>query len=246
MSLNHYDELLLSKLPHLQIHKNYLPYIGKNFEQSNQRILIVAESHYLPKKYDNKITVEEWYNKPELVYKNIKIEDRGWFSTRDVIKTYQTQKEKKKIEKALTIFSNLENAFHEIEPQQELMTQSAYINYFQRPAEKTGDSINISSLDRIVAIENILVLINVLSLHKIIFVSTKAYNNFHLESKKIENLKLPFIGVVPHPSASSWWNRKSTKYGTKEILTATGREKFIRISKAKNPPQQSLLTSRDI
>jgi hypothetical protein len=83
-------------------------------------------------------------------------------------------------------------------------------------------------------LENLLVLIETLKPDKIIFVSSKAYNDFKINSTVNLRKQLPFIGSVPHPSASSWWNRSSPKYGiNSKGKIATGKEKFERIIRVK-------------
>lgn len=226
--LQNYDNLLKSKLSHLQSHPNYLPHIGENFEEAIQRIMIVAESHYV----DGRITADTWYNNPEEIYTRL-IKSISRFNTRNVLKTYFKQRKLRKIDTALTIFSNLEKAHKSVFKDINLFDECIYINYFQRPAEKQGDSIHIDKRDSAIALDNLLVLIDVLKLDKIIFVSSKAYKDFIANTTETQLKALPYIGSVPHPSASSWWNRKSEKYGTKEIPTATGREKFIRIISSK-------------
>ncbi|WP_366183262.1 hypothetical protein [Flavobacterium ovatum] len=227
-TIQNYDNLLKSKLNHLQIHPNYLPHIGKNFDDVKQRIMIVAESHYV----DGCITADGWYNNPEEIYSRL-IESIDWFKTRSVLLTYFKQRKLRKVEPALTIFKNLETAYKTVFKNSQLFDECVYINYFQRPAEKKGDSIQIDKRDSAIALDNLLVLIDVLKLDKIIFVSSKAYKDFIVNTTETQRKALPYIGSVPHPSASAWWNTTSTKYGTKEIPTATGREKFERIIKPK-------------
>ena len=226
-----YDEELLLNLPHLQLHKNYLPHIGRNFEQSSQRIMIVAESHYIHEKYNGLISPKEWYGNPESIYAIIG-SDKGWFNTREVLQTYFRDKKNNAVKGGLKLFNNLEIAYKTVFKTSELFEECVFINYYQRPAESQGDSIQVHSLDSQVALENILTLIQVLRLDKIIFVSSKAHNDFKKNTTQKQRATLPYIGAVPHSAASSWWNRKSPKYGIDEGL-ATGREKFQRIIKLK-------------
>jgi len=103
------------------------------------------------------------------------------------------------------------------------------MNYFQRPSEQCGDSIKISKLDSTYALANIIAVNEVLQPNKIIFVSTKAYDNFMSTISPTALESFNYVGCVPHPSASSWWNRTSPKYGTKLISTATGRENSLEL-----------------
>jgi hypothetical protein len=233
MSKSLYDEVLKTRLKHLQLHPNYLPHIGQNYETARAKTFIIAESHYLPTHYNNKFSAEDWYNNPEIIYTTFALKKdnaKGWFNTRGVIKEYQNSSP---LSSGHRIFLNLEIAFKELDKDRKLFEESVYLNYFQRPAEVEGDSINIHKIDSEVALENLLVLIEVLQPHKIIFVSSKAYNDFIKNTTESQRKQLPYIGSVPHPSASSWWNRKSPKYGLKG-QSATGKEKFLRIMKPKD------------
>lgn len=223
-----YDEVLKTRLKHLVLHPNYLPHIGKNYELARAKTFIIAESHYLPEIYNNKFTAEDWYLNPKSIYEAIN-GDKGWFETRGVISEYQKPTV---LSPGHRIFLNLENAFKEIDKDRKLFEECVYLNYFQRPAEVQGDSLNIHKIDSEVALENLLVLIEILQPNKIIFVSSKAYADFVKNTTESMRKQLPYIGSVPHPSASSWWNRKSPKYGLKG-QSATGKEKFLRIMKPK-------------
>ncbi|TVZ47465.1 hypothetical protein [Olleya sp. Hel_I_94] len=219
-----YDNDLKSKLSHLRLHPAYLPHIGLSYNEARAKVLIIAESHYLPKRHNNKFLVIDWYKNPKSFYESIG-NDKGWFNTREVVKTYQNSKT---LDKGHGIFRNLEIAYQEIYPEIKLFDECVYLNYFQRPSEVEGETINIHTIDSKVALENLMVINEVLKPNKIIFVSSKAYDNFISNVSKELKDQLPYVGSVPHPSASSWWNRKSKKYGLKGEAV-TGKQKFQRI-----------------
>jgi hypothetical protein len=77
-----------------------------------------------------------------------------------------------------------------------------------------------------------LVLIKVLKPNKIIFVGSKAYQDFISNTTKVQRNELSYFGFVPHSSASSWWNRESKKYGVNGE-SVTGKAKFERIIRPK-------------
>lgn len=226
-----YDTLLINRLNHLKEHPNYLPHIGRNFEQAKQRLIIVAESHYIHEDYDGLITADIWYNKPEKIYTTIG-KCSGWFNTRGVIESYFSHKKKRTVTGGLTIFMNIEEAYKTVFKEVALFDECLYINYYQRPAEKKGLSIQVHPQDSKIALENLLILIDVFKLEKVIFVSSKAYKDFIANTTKEQRDKLPFVGSVPHPSASSWWNRASMKYGVNGD-SVTGKAKFERIVRLK-------------
>jgi len=53
-----------------------LPHIGAQYGELSARILIIAESHYLPKELNHKIKAEDWYHYPEQVYQLIEEEEK--------------------------------------------------------------------------------------------------------------------------------------------------------------------------
>ena len=201
---NKSDDILISKLEHLKNHNCYLPHIGENFHQAETKIFIIAESHYLPTKYNNKISVHNWYNKTENFENNFKInkyEGIGWINTRNVIKEYLKSNDSKG---GLSLFYNLEKAYSTVFENSRLFDDCIFFNYFQRPAEVSGDSIKISKIDSKIALENLLVQIEIFKPNKIIFVSSKSYKNFLQNSTNENRNHLPFITSVPHASASAW------------------------------------------
>nr|WP_322624046.1 hypothetical protein [uncultured Flavobacterium sp.] len=228
-----YEALLKELNPHLQNHPSYMPHIGDGYDAVPIKIMIVAESHYLPKYLDDKITVEDWYDNPQSVY--IKFEnsyDKGWINTQGVINHYRKEQKNG----ALVLFANLEKAYAEAYPGKLLFDECIFLNYFQRPAERRGESIRISKRDSEVALQNLLTLIDVAKPNKIIFVSSKAHKDFQAASldKGIAKDDLPYVGTVPHAGASVWWNKASKKFALKGGKPVTGRQKFIRIVTPKN------------
>lgn len=231
-----HDQILQNQLPHLKIHPNYLPHIGKNYATAKQKVLIIAESHYLDKKFDGQITAELWHNAPQRVYELLNATSKGedeFFKTRNVVAYYQDLKSKGAIDKGLTLFKNMENAYREVEPEVDLLDQCIFMNYFQRPAEFNGESIKNTLNDNLLAKDTVLAYINHFKPNKVLFVSSLAYDNFSYQLNRAPVDRLPFIGNVPHPS-SAWWNKTSPKYGSKEQPIASGRDKFIRVLRIKN------------
>lgn len=88
------------------------------------------------------------------------------------------------------------------------MHHLAFMNYFQRPAEKTGDSIAVSNLDQDFSRLVVSDVIETLEPHLVVFCSSKAgyYGKSVVDSHGLKSV------CAPHPS-SQWWNRKAKKYG---------------------------------
>jgi hypothetical protein len=215
-----FDDQLSQRIPHLQKYPNYLPYVSEGYNEAPVKILIIGESHYLNSKYNDKVDANAWYDEHEKITAMLK-DNLSGMNTRAVINDFNGSN---RTLKAYRIFLNLEAAYNQIFDKRNLFKECLFINYFQRPAERNGDSIKAGKRDHEVAYENITGLIEMFNPDKIVFVSRKSFDSFKSNVKDIDYKK---INVVPHP-ASAWWNKKSPKYGINN-LPSTGREKFIRI-----------------
>ena len=215
-----HDESLTERLPHLKNYPNYLPHISAGYDEAPLKLLIVAESHYLNKKFDDKIAADEWYDNPVGVTKLL-IDHLSGMNTRAVINDFNGSN---RTIKPYRIFLNLEAAYQNVFAGRTLFQECAYINYFQRPAERNGQSIRATKRDHQHAFENLTALIETINPDKIIFTSRKAFDSYKLNVKEVDYKK---VNVVPHP-ASAWWNKKSPRYGI-DGEASTGRGKFMRI-----------------
>jgi hypothetical protein len=221
-----YDNLIIDAFENYAKHPSYLPSIGNQYGKVGKKTFIIGESHYLPEKYNHLITPEDWYNKPDKVYRILAEDAKSWIDTRGVIEYFTSPN---KLARGHRIFQNLHNAYSDCFPERRLFENAVYFNYFQRPAEKQGGSIQIHPLDSETALQNLIELNTILSPDLIVFTSTKAFKNFnHTADNKVKQT-LPKIESVPHP-ACAWWNRTSKNYGLNPDGTlSTGRQKFQRI-----------------
>ncbi len=217
---NIYDQLLSDQVTHLRNYPNYLPYISENYDQAKFKVLIIAESHFLHEKYDNKISSDHWYDRSEEVVLKLK-DNLSGMNTRLVIKDFNGANRNIK---PYRIFLNLESAYQDVFAGAQLFKECAYINYFQRPAERNGKSILANKRDHQYAFDNLSILIETIKPDRVIFVSRKAFDSYKSNVKEVDYKK---INVVPHP-ACAWWNKASPRYGIND-MPSTGREKFIRL-----------------
>ena len=212
-----YNEAL-SKIEHFSKFNHMIPFVGSQYEKF--KILIVAESFYLPQK--STIHLDKmWYQKST---KDLNEEERNWTSPVFVIYDFLKNK---KVDKGHTIFVNLKNALEEALDIQtkDVYKYIAYYNFFQRPAKYT-ESIKIISEDKDVSCKVFTRVFNVLKPNIVVVTSSKCRDNitFPIEMKD----KIIF---TPHP-VSAWWYRKDKKNNN-------GRNKFIDSVKAM---KKSLLT----
>ena len=225
-----FDNAIQEMIPFLNRVPKYMPHVGNNYSSAEQKIIIVGESHYLAKSLNNKISREDWYDNLEATLQRIKDENSlNYIHTRGVLIDVLNGE----FNKAYTIFYNLnreyKSAFNSKEV--ELFEKAAYLNYFQRPAEITGDSINNNKRDNEVAYDNLIKLSSILKPDIVIFVSSKAFKAFKSENNK-QKLSDFSYNTVPH-AASAWWNKKSKNYGTNEDGSLrTGKQKFRAILKS--------------
>lgn len=147
-----YDEKLLD-IDFFQIHKEYLPYIGKDYEFQKHKILLIGESHYVDDNwswgYDAlcKWTDENWQE--ELLADNAKIE---WFNTR--IHAARASKYADEPEKAIS--QVIKNPSKELakyglleETDPDLyVSKIAFMNFFRFPSLINGKGIWNSFVQR--------------------------------------------------------------------------------------------------
>jgi hypothetical protein len=226
-----YDASISSELKHLQQYPEMMPFIGRNWDKVNHRILLLGESHYIPgndvtSERKNETHVTDWYNNHS---SNFSSYLSNYINTRRVIDIAEKVKENG-YKKPLTIYYNLKAAIKE---ELTALSQEAFIfplfsfyNYFQRPAFVETASIDNTPTDDSIAYHTLKVIVKVIQPHAIIFVSKKAANSFYGQLKKDDQsafFRDIRIDNVPHPSCA-WWHKKS-----KACAGQTGREKFIQL-----------------
>jgi hypothetical protein len=210
-----YDELL-TKNEHLLLHREMLPFVGQDFDK--HKILIISESHFVPKGI-NKQLDDNWYknNNEDFLKKTL---EKNTFS-RDVIALVSSGK-------GHVIFQNLQNGLKTANNDLKL-SHVAWYNFYQKPAS-FGKSIKPTPLDKDVAISVFETILDTLKPKLVIFVSALSFNelkkfrkwNSEINGHKYKSYNIP-MAIVPHPS-SIWWNAKSKVHQNR-----TGKEKFVDI-----------------
>lgn len=209
-------DLELSKIPIYKQYPMLLPFIGKKYHE-NANILLLGESHYFPENSTIHRNPSTWYKQSS---SDLKGEEPVWLNTRRVLNNIESKKPQtpQKWKKSRTIYRNIEQALINagFPMSENLLCNVAFMNAFLRPAEHTGKSINVSTIDIEQSVITINKVIEIIQPKHICFVSVKAYKNI------ASGLKMQNIDVVPHP-CSNWWHRKSKN--------GIGREKFIELLK---------------
>lgn len=209
----------LSQIEHYKKYPNLIPWIGNAYKQSKNKVLILGESHYLDKN-------SSYHHEPTKWYEGIDVtdaKDLSWMRTATIIQNGINNGWK---EKSKLIYKNLSKALVESKVDEFNVEQPfhkiCYLNYFQRPAEVTGKSINASELDSKVSCAVVNNVIDIVEPNIVVFSSTLAWGHAK-KSGLINELKRQGIKCVRVPHAGMpWWNRVSKKYGNK-----TGKHYFI-------------------
>lgn len=209
----------LDLIDHYRNYPEMKVWVGCNYSNNSKKLLLIGESHYLKETSD-------YHHNPESWYAGVSVSDKldwGWIKTRSIISNGIDTKWKGG---SKAIYRNIERALFESlmfkEKPLTVFTEVAFMNYFQRPAERTGKSINVSQIDAKVSYGVFHSVVNIISPNIVIFTSSLAWEH----AKKhgvVEFLKEKDVSFIraPHPGMP-WWNKASKAY-----KNHTGKEHFI-------------------
>jgi hypothetical protein len=168
-------------------------------------LLVLGESHYLPKLSTIHLNPRDWYSATEC---QLTDKERDWISTAKIIA--ESKKKGFRI-KAHWIYKNIarevsaagggENDFIEA------IEDVAFYNYFQRPAIY-GASLRVDPRDREVAEQVFHWVVSELKPELLIFTSRKAGWEC---AQFLRECDIPSRNT-PHPTCR-WWNKASRAYG---------------------------------
>lgn len=202
-----------------RFHPEYLPYVGDNYDKT--KLLLCGESNYIDESNLSADVIRliespDWYttdsrDQNKLPYAGC----IGWCNNREIINSVLDNKQNRKsISKSHYMYINPAKVFLDVFPQignsWDAFTYFASMNYYQKPASKTGKSIEATQHDNQFAADNLLRVINVLKPETIIFLSKKSLWAF--KASEPNDLKNIFIGSCAHPT-SPWWNRNDGDFG---------------------------------
>ena len=228
-----FDVQLKAAIPHFNNYPELLPHIGKFWDTSPYKYLIIAESHYID---HGAISIEhekDWYS-----YSTNDFIWKGYIPSIDTrLNVRQADNEKTFGRKSpynhyYNIKKELINNLEKLPKEELIFLYFSYYNYFQRPAYQGGNSIDNQSKDNKVAYETLKEVIKIIKPEKVIFISIKSFNAYNSYRNEIRDPNLDIINknFVPH-AGMAWWYRRSANYG-KNLATnqnRTGRERFIDI-----------------
>lgn len=219
--LDTYFDSQLLRADHLSLYPNFLPWVGMGYRKAVLKILLLGESHYLPNGVSYHHDADAWYSGIQIA----STEDLKWMTTRSIIRNglHNDWKGPSK-----TIYRNLSSALNAVDfsPEEDPFVHLAYMNFFQRPAERTGCSIRPTDIDRQVSAATVAHASSCLQPNLVLFCSSLAWRAAN-EQRLPMTLKSQGCGVgaLPHP-ASAWWYRASLTRGG-----SSGRQVFCDLVK---------------
>ncbi|KNZ40613.1 hypothetical protein [Acetobacterium bakii] len=203
-----------------RFHPEYLPYVGKNYDKT--KILLCGESNYIKESELEPDEIQlikstEWYttnsgDKEKLPDENC----IDWCQNRKIISSALSGKKNgDSIPRAhYNMYIKPAIVFLDIFPQignpWDAYTYFASMNYYQKPAVRTGKSIESTIEDNQFAAANLSRVVNVLKPETIIFLSKKSYRAF--KANEPDELKELDIDACAHPTCA-WWNRDNGNHG---------------------------------
>ena len=196
------------KISHYARQPQMMPFVGKRWLEG-KGLLIVTESHYLPPGSGE--TSRRWYS---LSQKDLSDEEKAWTFTFDIV-NYDVEQmiNNSWLPKGHTLFRNIAYAMGKFTPSgSHIFHFCALMNYYQRPAEETGESISVTNEDRNFAFKNLCEVAKVINPACIFFCTSKGWRDFNSSHKKHKCLDEDIqLGGSAHAS-SPWWGRKTRKY----------------------------------
>ena len=188
-------------------HYECLPYIGEEYK--NSRLLLVGESHYVPKKAVHYVDRKDYY---DIAFDDLDNgEYKDWINTRSVFeyRVYDKGNFENFFSNTATEIAKVINHTENPSKHQriEAMHQYAFMNYFKRPSFDSGKTIKeLTEEDYRYAYSISSFIIRILEPKLIIVLSKKAYDAFCDSDQDGLNCRYD-IRYVSHPSCA-WWNRK--------------------------------------
>lgn len=203
------DKIILEH-NHYRNHPQMLPFIGNNYG-TLRKLLIVGESHYLHNKNSelaNKYSdiIKNWYSithdyilskvdekigKGIISCTNTRANLNAFMADCRTLKAYTIYKNVSDVAMQITFFKK-----NKIEP----FTFMAYMNFFQRPADLTGEKLKPNKKDVEIARNVFSYVVNIIKPDYIFVVSSNVWEYLH--SFKFDNV---IIGHSCHPSCPYWY-----------------------------------------
>tara|TARA_B100000809_G_C14969014_1_gene470180 strand:+ start:67 stop:756 length:690 start_codon:yes stop_codon:yes gene_type:complete len=208
----------LNEIDHYRKFPAMLPFVGKNYGINNSRkIMLIAESHYLPPKSTISRKTESWYNSEQ---SDLTSEEITWINTRNILKG-DWKADGHMIFRELNIrmseFMNIK--------QFRAMTNVVFMNGFQRPSPATGDSIKnfCKPIDYEIAAKTIEKVVNIVEPDLVIFVSKLSWDKLRWKIPKSE-LEIEYNFVCHPGTGGRYWHHSKYEHGLKKFKSLIEKE----------------------
>ena len=198
------------KINHYKKFPQLIPFVGENYSDNvSYRILLVAESHYLPDYSEKSLDCEKWYSQHPI---ELDQEEINHTETREVVNTIWDKNGHmlfRELEKNLALFIPKYNG--------RSINSCAFMNAFQRPS-KNGITIKhfAKQTDFIVANKILKEVIKIINPSLVIFVSKYAWDSVGYEiAKSFPKIRFEF---VCHPGTGGrYWHNPNYKHGIEKF-----------------------------
>ena len=204
-----YDAALVT-VPHFSDDKypEMMPWIGADYLEQEAKVLIIGESHY----FNNDFTVHHdpntWYSRTFHESLDSRVGHRVRYQITRAIGGHFRRKSAHPMHQNIEKVLGKTNCFETGSGKH--FDAIAYLNYFQRPANRKGGSIAAQPQDLSIARETIEKVVEIIEPDLILFASVKAYKAAK-ESGFLSTLNIP-VDYSAHP-CSAHWNKACKKYG---------------------------------
>jgi hypothetical protein len=202
----------LKEISHYSKYPVLMPFVGLNYNNVNsKRLLLIGESHYLPKNSVVSKDANKWYNSN---INDLTSEEIDYINTRGVT-TCKWDKP------GHMIFRELEKRMsnHIEKYNGRSINSCAFMNGFQRPSPENGGSIKkfCTEQDYKISSETINSVINIIEPEFVIFVSKLTWDKLGWRVKKgNKNIRFDF---VCHPgTGGNFWHNSKYPHGVKKFI----------------------------
>jgi hypothetical protein len=187
------------------------PYVGCNYgENGNRKIMLIAESHYLPPTSTINKSADVWYNSTQ---SDLTKEEVEWIHTRNLVNC-DWKSDGHMIFRELNL--RLSEFFDNSDSR--AMTNVVYMNGFQRPSPETGSSIKhfCTQQDYDISAKTIKEVIRIVNPDLVLFVSKTSWDKLRWKLPKENNCRK--YDFVCHPGTGGrYWHNKNYGHGVKKF-----------------------------
>ena len=201
----------LNEIEHYQKFPAMRPFIGQNYGNiDSKKIMLVAESHYLPPKSTISKNPENWYNSTQSDLSDAEV---AWINTRNILKGNWKPAGHmifRELNTRMAEFMNIDGA--------RAMNNVAFMNGFQRPAPETGNSIRnfCKKIDYDIGAQTIKIVIKIIKPDLVIFVSKLSWDKIRWKIPPSE-LEVKYDFVCHPGTGGRYWHNPNYKHGLKKF-----------------------------